>query len=60
EGVITPLVAETVDGTSTSGHDLVLTHDPSLVLSFITERTRTINITAVGGNATLLELGDQH
>ncbi|MFA0087126.1 1-pyrroline-5-carboxylate dehydrogenase [Vibrio sp. 10N.261.51.F12] len=32
-------------------------HDPNLVLRFITERTRTINITAVGGNATLLELG---
>ncbi|MDA9556535.1 1-pyrroline-5-carboxylate dehydrogenase [Vibrio sp.] len=32
-------------------------HDPRLVLRFITERTRTINITAVGGNATLLELG---
>ena len=26
-------------------------------LRFVTERTRTINITAVGGNATLLELG---
>ncbi|MCP3702611.1 MAG: 1-pyrroline-5-carboxylate dehydrogenase, partial [Alteromonas sp.] len=25
----------------------------------ITERTRTINITAVGGNATLLELGSE-
>jgi len=31
--------------------------DPSLALRFVTERTRTINITAVGGNATLLELG---
>ena len=31
--------------------------DPLLCLRFITERTRTINITAVGGNATLLELG---
>lgn len=30
---------------------------PSYCLRFITERTRTINITAVGGNATLLELG---
>ncbi|EAR53183.1 hypothetical protein SKA34_07663 [Photobacterium sp. SKA34] len=29
----------------------------SYCLRFITERTRTINITAVGGNATLLELG---
>lgn len=31
--------------------------DPFLALRFVTERTRTINITAVGGNATLLELG---
>ncbi|MGC9403340.1 hypothetical protein [Vibrio genomosp. F10] len=38
-----------------------LTHaqDPALCLRFITERTRTINITAVGGNATLLELGNE-
>lgn len=44
----------------TSETDLVsipVAHDPHLVLRFITERTRTINITAVGGNATLLELG---
>ncbi len=35
--------------------------DPLLALRFVTERTRTINITAVGGNATLLELGsDSH
>ena len=34
-------------------------HDPHLALRFITERTRTINITAVGGNASLLELGAQ-
>jgi delta 1-pyrroline-5-carboxylate dehydrogenase len=31
--------------------------DSHYILRFITERTRTINITAVGGNATLLELG---
>ncbi|MCE0495118.1 1-pyrroline-5-carboxylate dehydrogenase [Vibrio salinus] len=31
--------------------------DPYLYLRFITERTRTINITAIGGNASLLELG---
>ncbi|MGF1688212.1 proline dehydrogenase [Photobacterium japonica] len=30
---------------------------PTYLLRFVTERTRTINITAVGGNATLLELG---
>jgi delta 1-pyrroline-5-carboxylate dehydrogenase len=36
-----------------------LTHlsNPSLCLRFMTERTRTINVTAIGGNATLLELG---
>ncbi|KJY84513.1 1-pyrroline-5-carboxylate dehydrogenase [Vibrio galatheae] len=45
----------------TSETDLVgipVAHDPHLALRFITERTRTINITAVGGNATLLELGN--
>ena len=31
--------------------------DPCFVLRFITEKTRTINVTAVGGNALLLELG---
>ncbi|MEE1674792.1 hypothetical protein SNR37_000111 [Agarivorans aestuarii] len=31
--------------------------EPKFCLRFITERTRTINITAVGGNASLLELG---
>jgi delta 1-pyrroline-5-carboxylate dehydrogenase len=31
--------------------------DPQLVLHFITEKTRTINITAIGGNASLLEMG---
>lgn len=50
-GAIVSLVAETDFIT------LPVAHDPHLVLRFITERTRTINITAVGGNATLLELG---
>ncbi|USD67458.1 1-pyrroline-5-carboxylate dehydrogenase [Vibrio sp. SCSIO 43136] len=54
-GAIVPLISE---------YDLVMmptAHDPNLSLRFITERTRTINITAVGGNATLLELGsDTH
>jgi delta 1-pyrroline-5-carboxylate dehydrogenase len=53
EGAIVGLVSET---------DLVaipVAHDPHLSLRFITERTRTINITAVGGNATLLELGSE-
>jgi delta 1-pyrroline-5-carboxylate dehydrogenase len=31
--------------------------EASLCLRFMTERTRTINVTAIGGNATLLELG---
>ena len=52
-GAIVGLVSET---------DVVaipVAHDPHLSLRFITERTRTINITAVGGNATLLELGSE-
>lgn len=54
-GPIIGLVAETNLDT------LAEVADPYLVLRFITERTRTINITAVGGNATLLELGsDAH
>ncbi|WP_260260493.1 1-pyrroline-5-carboxylate dehydrogenase [Vibrio intestinalis] len=54
-GAIVSLVSETdLDA-------LNVAHDPHLSLRFITERTRTINITAVGGNATLLELGsDAH
>lgn len=51
-GAITALVSET-DLT-----ELPQSQDPKLVLRFLTERTRTINITAVGGNATLLELGN--
>ena len=55
DGAIVGLVSETDLESPT------LTHDPHLSLRFITERTRTINITAVGGNATLLELGsDSH
>lgn len=50
-GAITALVSET------DFDELPHSQDPKLVLRFITERTRTINITAVGGNATLLELG---
>jgi len=54
QGAIVNLVSET---------DLVtlnVAHDPHLSLRFITERTRTINITAVGGNATLLGASDSH
>ncbi len=54
-GAIVSFISET---------DLVLQEtalDPYLCLRFITERTRTINITAIGGNASLLELGsDAH
>lgn len=50
-GAITALISET------DLERLPQSQDPKLVLRFITERTRTINITAVGGNATLLELG---
>ncbi|WCE32000.1 1-pyrroline-5-carboxylate dehydrogenase [Vibrio sp. SCSIO 43137] len=50
-GAITALVSET------DLDELPQSQDPKLVLRFVTERTRTINITAVGGNATLLELG---
>ncbi len=52
-GAIVSLVSET-DLTA-----IPVAYDPHLSLRFITERTRTINITAVGGNATLLELGSE-
>ncbi|ERB63574.1 1-pyrroline-5-carboxylate dehydrogenase [Vibrio coralliilyticus OCN008] len=52
-GAIVGLVSETDVAT------IPVAHDPHLSLRFITERTRTINITAVGGNATLLELGSE-
>ncbi len=52
-GAIVSLVSETDLAT------LPVANDPHLSLRFITERTRTINITAVGGNATLLELGSE-
>jgi delta 1-pyrroline-5-carboxylate dehydrogenase len=52
-GAIVNLVAET------NFEVLPLAHDPRLVLRYVTERTRTINITAVGGNASLLELGSE-
>ncbi len=52
-GAIISLVSETDFAA------LPVANDPHLSLRFITERTRTINITAVGGNATLLELGNE-
>ncbi|WP_102504803.1 aldehyde dehydrogenase family protein [Salinivibrio kushneri] len=51
QGVIATLVAET----DTAHYPVI--GSPDYVLRFVTECTRTINITAVGGNATLLELG---
>ncbi len=51
DGLLAQLIAET------DQERLVNITDPHFVLRFITERTRTINVTAVGGNATLLELG---
>ncbi|CEO41506.1 proline dehydrogenase [Photobacterium kishitanii] len=51
EGVLAQLVAEL------DGEQVPVIGSQHYCLRFITERTRTINITAVGGNATLLELG---
>ncbi|MDD1781222.1 delta 1-pyrroline-5-carboxylate dehydrogenase [Enterovibrio sp. ZSDZ35] len=51
DGVLVQFVAED------NVEQLSLIASPTYLLRFITERTRTINITAVGGNATLLELG---
>ncbi|ODA36146.1 delta 1-pyrroline-5-carboxylate dehydrogenase [Veronia pacifica] len=51
DGLLAQLISET------NPSQLTLVGSPSYVLRFITERTRTINVTAVGGNATLLELG---
>lgn len=50
-GQLVQLIAET------DPDKLSTVTDSHYILRFITERTRTINITAVGGNATLLELG---
>lgn len=51
DGLLVQLIAET-DAEHCS--NLL---QPDHLLRFVTERTRTINTTAVGGNATLLELG---
>lgn len=51
DGVLVQVVAEE------SAALLPLVASPTYLLRFITERTRTINVTAIGGNATLLELG---
>ena len=51
DGLITQLVAETSSAT------LSTIAQPHYALRFVTERTVSINTTAIGGNATLLELG---
>ncbi len=51
EGALVQVVAET------DTQNLPEIGSPVYLLRFVTECTRTINITAVGGNATLLELG---
>lgn len=53
DGVLIQLVAET-----DLQHCPLLT-SPDFLLRLVTEKTRTINTTAVGGNATLLELGSR-
>jgi delta 1-pyrroline-5-carboxylate dehydrogenase len=53
DGVLCQLVAET------DVQNLTTIASPYYLLRFITERTVTINTTAVGGNATLLELGSK-
>lgn len=50
-GVLAQMVAET------DGDQLSSIASPHYINRFITERTRSDNTTAVGGNATLLELG---
>ncbi|WP_191601656.1 1-pyrroline-5-carboxylate dehydrogenase [Marinomonas algicola] len=51
DGVICQLVEET------HPEDLLTIANPNYILRFVTERTVSINTTAIGGNATLLELG---
>ncbi|WEM44888.1 aldehyde dehydrogenase family protein (plasmid) [Photobacterium sp. DA100] len=51
DGLLAQLISET------DTEQLPVIGSPTYSLRFVTERTRTINITAVGGNATLLELG---
>lgn len=51
DGLLAQLIAE-IDCVA-----LPVIGSPGYIFRFVTERTRTINITAVGGNAKLLELG---
>jgi len=48
-------IAQFINETDLTGLSTV--SDPYLVFRFITEKTQTINVTAVGGNASLLALG---
>ena len=48
-------IAQFITETDLQGLETV--RDQCLVLRFITEKTETINVTAVGGNASLLALG---
>jgi delta 1-pyrroline-5-carboxylate dehydrogenase len=48
-------IAQFITETDLNGLETV--RDQCLVLRFITEKTQTINVTAVGGNASLLALG---
>ena len=55
DGMLVPLI------TAINGQVLTEVSDDYLLLRFIHERTCTVNITAIGGNASLLELGaDEH
>ena len=51
DGILTQVIAVS----DTDGLAAMLT--PDYIYRFVTERVRTINTTAIGGNATLLELG---
>lgn len=51
DGMLVQLVAET------DRKDYTELVSPDFLMRLVTEKTRTINTTAVGGNATLLELG---
>jgi len=55
EGLLCQLVAETITKKKENTWDTIA--NPNYILRFITEKTVTNNTTAVGGNASLLELG---
>ena len=53
DGILTQVIAVT----DMEGMSEMLT--PDYLYRFVTERVRTINTTAIGGNASLLELGTE-